>query len=381
MNLTATFCACPKLPGAALSLPRTTGRLEKILFVFFSATLWSAIAGPALAQVRITEYMYNGSEFIEFTNVGAVPVNMTGWSFDDDNPVPGTISLSAFGIVQPGESVLLSESSAEDFRAHWDMCEQVKIIGNNSANLGRNDQINLFNAEGNLVDQLTYGDQDFPGSPRTHEHSAWVQPGASGMNNILEWTLSSQGDAEGSFASVAGQYGSPGKSTRSTVTFDPCETGLPVTLISFTATRNEAAVDLWWETADHEDGAVFEIQRSDSGYRFETIHRTPALSDWYRFFFRDEDPATGRQVVYYRLGITGADGKTEFSVIRSVGADRRSEMTSLYPNPAMSGILTVKTPEKDPVSLKVYNSLGIERHRTEFKERTSLETSNWPAGT
>ncbi len=384
MSQTTTFDAFSKLPGTVLSRPYDAGRMKKTLFAFFSAILWSVIAVTAQTtdpSVRITEYMYNGSEFIEFTNVGDVPVNMTGWSFDDDSREPGTVDLSAFGIIQPGESVILSESSAEDFRAHWNLCGQVKIIGSNIVNLSRNDEINLFDAEGNLVDRLTFGDQDFPGTPRTHEHSAWVWETALGTNNIEEWTLSSPGDTEGSFASADGQYGSPGKSTRASVTFDPCDDDLPVTLVSFNATRNETAVDLWWEIADYEDGTVFEIQRSYSGYRFETIHRIPAVSDRQRFSFRDETPATGRQVVYYRLGITGADGKTEFSTIRAIETDRPGEMLSLYPNPAVNTVLTVKSFGKETVSLTVYNSLGIKQHRIEFKESASFETSDWPAGT
>ncbi len=34
---------------------------------------------------------------------------MTGWSFDDNHGQPGAFSLSAFGIVQPGESVIITE--------------------------------------------------------------------------------------------------------------------------------------------------------------------------------------------------------------------------------------------------------------------------------
>ena len=41
----------------------------------------------ASATMRITEYMYSGvgGEFVEFTNVGSSPVNMTGWSFSDED--------------------------------------------------------------------------------------------------------------------------------------------------------------------------------------------------------------------------------------------------------------------------------------------------------
>ncbi len=71
------------------------------------------------AQMRITEYMYAGvnGEFIEFTNVGAAPIDMTGWSFDDDSAIPGTVFLTAFGVVNPGESVILTESPAALFIA------------------------------------------------------------------------------------------------------------------------------------------------------------------------------------------------------------------------------------------------------------------------
>ncbi|ODS80998.1 MAG: hypothetical protein ABS46_12680 [Cytophagaceae bacterium SCN 52-12] len=373
MSQITTFDTFSELAGKALTCLYETGSQKKTLFVFFSTVLCSVIAEAAVPPVRITEFMYNGSEFIEFTNAGDLPVDMTGWSFDDDSRVPGSVSLGAFGIIQPGESVILSESPAEEFRAHWNLSGQVKIIGDNDNNLSRNDEINLFDATGALVDRLTFGDQNFPGTPRTHEHSAWVGADALGENNIAGWTLSSSGDAEGSFASTDGQYGSPGKSTRSNA--------LPVTLVSFTATLSETAVDLRWVIADYEEGVVFDIQRSYDGYRFETIHQVPLVSDRHGFFFRDENPAPGRQLLYYRLGVTGKDGKTEFSAIRSVETDRPGEMISLYPNPAVNGALTVKTPEKAAVSLKVYNSLGMEQRRIEFRENTSFETSDWPSGT
>lgn len=385
MNQITTFYVFSKLQEKALPRFSVGGMLKKTLFAFFSTVLGSSLlsgtAWAATPPIRITEYMYGGSEFIEFTNTGNIPVNMAGWSFDDDSRVVGTVSLSDFGIIQPGQSVILSESPAETFRTHWNLCAQIKIIGDNSANLGRNDEINLFDAEGNLVDRLTYGDQNLPGTVRTDKHSAWVGESALGANDISGWTLSSQGDAEGSFASADAEYGSPGKSTRATVTFDPCDGGLPVTLVSFTAALKESAVELSWEIADYEDGTVFEVQRSFSGHHFETIRRLPAVSDRRRFSFRDENATAVRNILYYRLGITDADGKTEFSIIRAIETDGQGEMISLYPNPATSGALTVKTTGKKAVSLKVYNSLGIEQRRVEFKGITSFDTTNWPSGT
>ncbi|MDT9252443.1 lamin tail domain-containing protein, partial [Limnospira sp. PMC 1280.21] len=120
--------------------------------------------------MRITEFMYagNNGEFVEFTNVGTFPVDMTGWSYSDDARIPGSYSLSGFGIVAPGESVVLSELSPAAFRSAWSLCNNVKVVGPlNIQNLGRNDEINLYNGDNILVDRLIYGDQAFSGTIRT----------------------------------------------------------------------------------------------------------------------------------------------------------------------------------------------------------------------
>lgn len=196
----------------------------KRLALWAAALVSLAVAAPAAAEMRITEYMYSGAngEFIEFTNVGATSVDMTGWSFDDDSQAPGTVDLSAFGIVAPGESVILTETAAADFRTAWSLCDAVKVIGGNATNLGRDDEINLFDAAHTLADRLTYGD-DVLGGPRTQNASAWVSAAGLGVNTITEWTLSAPNDGEDSYASSGGDIGSPGKSTRATVAFAPCQ--------------------------------------------------------------------------------------------------------------------------------------------------------------
>src|ERR1043165_5589718 len=128
------------------------------LFSFLTCMQW------ANAQMRITEFMYNGNgaggigEYVEFTNVGNTAIDMSGWSFDDNSRAPGSQSLTAFGIVHAGESVILTELSEGSFRTIWNLCTGVKVIGNNANNLGREDEINLYDASNNLVDRITYGD-------------------------------------------------------------------------------------------------------------------------------------------------------------------------------------------------------------------------------
>jgi len=216
--------------SAETFVPRaaTGARLSLSVIAAAVAVGGSFVVLPASAadgQIRITEWEYNGSEFVELTNIGDAPVDMSGWSYDDDSRTPGGFDLSGFGQVAAGRSVVFSEASAADFRAEWGLGADVMVLGDNSVNLGRADEINIYDAAGTLVDRLTYGDQDFPGSIRTDTASGWVPAAALGANDVTQWVRSTVGDAEGSWLSASGFVGSPGVSTLGT----PSEDGDEVT--------------------------------------------------------------------------------------------------------------------------------------------------------
>ena len=228
----------------------TSGTLSVVAIDYCGSSLARTLnitVNPLPGLMRITEYMYQGAgsggagEFVEFTNVGGASVDMMGWSFDDNTEVAGSQSLSAFGVVQPGESVILTEIPAATFRTNWNLCPQVKIIGGCTNNLGREDEINLYNASNNMVDRLTYGDQTYsPGSIRTTTKSGWTNAAGLGANTITNWTLSLNADAEASYASSLGEIGSPGKSTRAIVSFNPCNVpnGTPTIVMDVATTTN-----------------------------------------------------------------------------------------------------------------------------------------------
>ena len=173
--------------------------------MFAAAALAAGLLSQAAsAQVYVTEWMYNGNgktgEYIEFTNLGASAVDFTGWSFDDADRTPGAVNLSLFGMVAPGQSVILTEAAPDTFRSTWGLSSATKVIGNNTNNLGRSDEINLYDAANALVDRLTYGDQDFPGSLRAQN--------VSGNPSSLS-LLGSPFDPSGWVAAVVGDaYGS-----------------------------------------------------------------------------------------------------------------------------------------------------------------------------
>jgi hypothetical protein len=170
---------------------------------FLAVAAMALLASSALAQVRITEWMYNDTpEYVEFTNLGPSAVDFTGWSFDDNSRLPGGFDLSGFGLVAAGESVVITEGDPAEFRTAWGLAASVKVLGPYTNNLGRADEINLYDGSDpafNLVDRLTYGDQDFPGSIRTQNTSGNpASPAALGANDVQQWVFSSVGDSFGS---------------------------------------------------------------------------------------------------------------------------------------------------------------------------------------
>ncbi len=210
-------CVPPTEPPASTTTTTTEATTT-------TSTTTSTTLPPDPGELRITEWMYQGAEgeFIELTNVGGSPLDLAGWSFDDDSRTPGVQDLSSFGSVAPGESVLLTEGAATAFRSAWSLCDGVKVVDGYTNNLGRADEINIFDGNDELADRLTYGDNAAAGGPRTQNRSAWVSAEGLGANLAPLWTLSSVGDTEASVASSGGDVASPGRSTRATVDHDAC---------------------------------------------------------------------------------------------------------------------------------------------------------------
>jgi hypothetical protein len=180
-------------------------------------------ASVAHSQIRITEWMYLGAngEFIEFTNMGSSPVDMAdNWFYTDSDRGVMDVNLRAFGTIQPGESVIITETEESAFRAAWALGSAVKVIGSNlNSNLGRVDEINVYHS-GTLADRLTFGDNriaaDPPagapptaGSIRAQNRSGNpTSLAALGVNDVFQWVLAStaaQGeDSFGTYSSVVG---------------------------------------------------------------------------------------------------------------------------------------------------------------------------------
>jgi hypothetical protein len=208
----------------SFSRPRFAVLRTTKLTLFASCVVASLAASSALGGVLISEFNSSSgvgnNEFVEFTNTGNTPVDMTGWSEDDSNRTANKAGhfLSAFGTLQPHESAIFTEATPDAFRTYWwgsvaAAPPGLKIIGpyTNDNLSSTADEINLYDSAAALIDRLTY-----PGTPAGGTANSVTRNPMSdavlGLNQNSNWVNSSIGDAFGSFHAAGNSLliGNPG---------------------------------------------------------------------------------------------------------------------------------------------------------------------------
>ena len=183
----------------------------------FLAAMAVTMPVAASAEVRITEFLFQGAyagnrEFVELTNLGDTAVDVTGWSYNDNNPNNPVTFGNFFGSFAPHESVILTELTASAFQTYWGLDPSVRIfsIGGNS-NLGDGDTINIYNSTtqnaSTLVDSLLYAAGLTPGVSRNRPL------GVQGAVTNDQFVYSSTGDTYGSALApnTPADLGNPGR--------------------------------------------------------------------------------------------------------------------------------------------------------------------------
>ena len=194
-----------------------------------STKAWNNTPPSGNGDIKITEVAYGGKitgaagdgEYVELTNVGTTPQSFAGWTYTGKDGA-GTLPLDDFGTVGPGESVIITDVTGTEFRADWGLPGTVKVIDDKANGLSVTldkgpDTPTIYDAQGAVVDKMTYAGGYFPGKGS----SAWVDAAHLGaQGDTTGWTISTVGDAEDSWTSASGSIGSPGKTTFGTRTPD-----------------------------------------------------------------------------------------------------------------------------------------------------------------
>jgi hypothetical protein len=185
---------------------------SRLTFSLLSLATALLFAAPAPAAVRITEFMSEGQgdiasgnggrrqrEFFELTNLGAAAVDVSTWSYNDNNVNDPNNFGPTLGSIVVGESVVFTQMTADDFRSYWDLPASVRIVSYlQLSNLGNADTINIYNSatqDGTtLVDSVAYvADARGSGISRNRPF------GGMGQVDNANWFISTVGDNFGSF--------------------------------------------------------------------------------------------------------------------------------------------------------------------------------------
>lgn len=189
-------------------------RCSSLLVAVVASTLLVIPVTESAAQVRITEFMSEGQgdalqgnggrrqrEFFEITNLGTTSVDVSTWSYNDNNVNDPNNWGPSIGSILAGESIIFTQMTAADFRSYWGLGSNIRIVSYlQLSNLGNADTINIYNSftqDGStLVDSLIYT-ADARGSGVSRNRPS---DGGTGQYANSAWVISAVGDSFGSFA-------------------------------------------------------------------------------------------------------------------------------------------------------------------------------------
>jgi hypothetical protein len=119
-------------------------------------------------------------------------------------------------------------------------------------------------------------------------------------------------------------------------TFTSPATTLPVKLLSFTALKQNAAVQLVWSTAFEKDFSHFVVEHSADAINFSSLRIVKAGAQNGQYNLVDEHPFSGTN--FYRLKMVDNDGSADYSKIMAINMEGILQFTIL-PNPARDQLM------------------------------------------
>lgn len=169
---------------------------------------------PVTYPLAVTEIMPSSNDansainkdWFEITNYGTDPINLAGFSWDDDSWAPGTVVFPSV-TVAPGEAIVVAQIDAANeaaFRAAWNLGPWVQVLTNQSFTVAQPG----FSANGDGVALF-----DTSATPIEICRAAYTSA-LAGFSVEFDTACTYLGNAavgvRGAYASTGGDIGSPG---------------------------------------------------------------------------------------------------------------------------------------------------------------------------
>ncbi len=132
-------------------------------------------------------------------------------------------------------------------------------------------------------------------------------------------------------------------------------TVLPVTLISFTATKQTDKAFLQWQTDTEVTNKGFFVSRSSDGFNFEALSAISSKGNNSTYTYVDLNPFSGTN--YYRLQQQDLNGKLTDLGVKVLNFDLSTSSVAVYPNPTQEQF-AVAYPANTYQTLTVTDFLG-----------------------
>lgn len=157
---------------------------------------------------------------------------------------------------------------------------------------------------------------------------------------------------------------------------------LPVTLATFSATKEGNTAFLQWKTTSESASSEFEIQHSLDGKQWQRIGSVAAAGESNSdktYQFVHTEPVNGQNNLY-RLKMIDIDGTFTLSKINALLFDQKNP-GRIYPNPAASGQLTVDVKNWASVKKVQINTLNaLTVYDSGNKPQQAIDIHNLPTG-
>ena len=161
-----------------------------------------------------------------------------------------------------------------------------------------------------------------------------------------------------------------------------CTGLLPVTIIDFTAQKNNESVFLKWYATQETNFKQYEIQRSTDGIVFSKIGELPGKNLANYSFTDNKLPVAN--TVYYRLKMIDIDSKFNYSKTIAIRLNDNFSNAQAYPNPTRGG-LTIKlqhalTENSNLIIADLSGRIVLQQQASIGQKNIDLNVSKFPAG-
>ncbi|MFH6604507.1 BspA family leucine-rich repeat surface protein [Maribacter algicola] len=215
--ITGTFAELAE--GTAVSFGAFSGTISYVGGDGNDITL-NGVTASGPIDLIVTEIMYNpggtdsGWEWIEVYNNGPDPIDFSsGFYFDDTNTQPSEANILS-GLLEAGQSAILfdaDDTSEQDFKDVWGDVYLIPVTAWPTLGNGSGDLITIWDTNGNIVQQVTYKNNEEGWPVDDGQSSIYLSNIESDNEDGNNWALSIDGE-EGAYTSNTPRtdVGSPG---------------------------------------------------------------------------------------------------------------------------------------------------------------------------